>query len=92
MKDYTERCHDLKIKKDYADSIWFGGKNFEVRYNDRNYQKGDFIIFFVVDNDGNHLDGHILDGKYYMITNVHSGLGMQDGYVVLGIKYPELEE
>ena len=77
--------HRLKIKEDYANSICCGDKTFEVRYNDRNYQKGDFIEFIAVARDGIRMI-HNIEEMMFEITNVHSGLGMADGYVVLAIK------
>ena len=44
--------HRLKILDIFADDILEGNKTFELRYNDRNYQKGDFIKFVVVDGEG----------------------------------------
>ena len=80
--------HKLKIEKPYADAVLYGDKNFEVRYNDRGYQKGDFIQFNVITEDVSHaIDTlHSLTGSIYEITYVHSGLGMKEGFVVLGIK------
>lgn len=77
--------HKLKIMEDYANSICCGDKTFEVRYNDRNYQKGDFIEFNAVSRDGIWMIHNIAE-MVFEITNVHSGLGMADGYVVLAIK------
>ena len=39
------RVHDLKILNDFADSVVAGDKTFEIRENDRGFQKGDFIKF-----------------------------------------------
>lgn len=44
--------HRLKILDIFADDILVGNKTFELRYNDRNYQKGDLIRFVVVDREG----------------------------------------
>ena len=77
--------HKLKIKEDYANSICCEDKTFEVRYNDRNYQKGDFIQFSCISRDGIPMP-HDITKLTFAITNVHSGLGMSDGYVVLAIK------
>ena len=78
--------HKLKIKEDYANSIYCGDKTFEIRYNDRNYQKGDFIKFNVVERNGWLSMQHDIEKMTFEITNVHSGFGMADGYVVLAIK------
>lgn len=76
--------HVLKILKQYADEVAAGNKPFEVRKNDRNFQKGDRIQFLVIDMQGLHA----LDKTMYEITYVLSDFptGLQDGYVVLGIR------
>ena len=77
--------HVIKIKEQYADAIADGRKNFEVRLNDRGYNAGDRIKFSVISDSGIPMP-HALDGKTYKITYVHSGLGMENGYVVFGIE------
>ena len=76
--------HRIKLQKEFADAILNGDKNFEVRYNDRGYQKGDKVIFSVV--DGSFEENHPLNVATFEITYVLSGWGIQDGYVVFGIK------
>lgn len=85
LREVRAMLHKLKIKEDYANSICCGDKTFEVRYNDRNFQKGDYVEFNVVSRDGVPMP-HSIDKIPFVITNVHSGLGMADGYVVLAIK------
>lgn len=36
--------HELKILPEYFDAVNCGKKNFEIRLNDRNYQKDDELI------------------------------------------------
>ena len=78
--------HVIKILEPYADAIVEGRKNFEVRLNDRGYNAGDEVAFTVVDKfDITNLT-HPLNKKKFKITYVHSGLGLNEGYVVFGIK------
>lgn len=77
--------HIIKIQKPYADAVLDGRKNFEVRLNDRGYNAGDKVLFTVMDGDFSNLS-HPLNKKGYDITYVHSGLGLEQGYVVFGIK------
>lgn len=82
------KVHEVKIWESYADAVLGGDKTFEIRYNDRGFQKGDRLKFQVVE-DGNSafdLKSHGLNDKEFEITYVHSGLGMIDGFVVLAIK------
>ena len=80
--------HNLKIKEQFADAIANGDKTFEVRYNDRGFQKGDYVGFNVIgtiDNLNLSID-HMITDRVYEITYVLSGWGIKEGYVVFGIK------
>ena len=62
-------------------------KTFEVRYNDRGYQKGDYVVFKPMDGFVYH--PHQIEYKKYVITYVHSGLGLEKDFIVFGIKEAE---
>ncbi len=85
--------HEIKIREDYIEPILAKEKTFEVRENDRGYQKGDLVKFIPVNRQGIIYCDPILEEKTYQITYVHSGLGLKEGYVVFGIKelYHETE-
>lgn len=83
--------HNLKIRDKFADAVLNGEKTFEVRYNDRGYNKGDRIVFTVIDDVTIPIK-HPLNDKVYEITYVLSGWGIQEGYVVFGIKRVENEQ
>lgn len=81
--------HELKIQERYADRIDNQEKTFEVRKNDRDYQVGDIIEFEVIhsENDGYKIQAlHPIAHKPYAIKYIHTGLGMADDYVILGIE------
>lgn len=81
--------HHIKIQQEFADAIISGEKTFEVRKNDRGYQKGDLIRFHVVDEGypiTSPITSHLLNDKTYEITYVLSGWGLREGYVALAIK------
>lgn len=71
--------HQLKIEDIYFDQINDGAKQFEVRYNDRGYQNGDHIEFLDTIGSKRYNSG------LWEIIYVHSGLGMKEMFVVLGI-------
>lgn len=72
--------HELKILPEYFEAVVSGNKRFEIRKNDRNYQKGD-ILRLNEYQDGQYTgDVHVAEITY--ITDY----AQQDGYVVLGIK------
>lgn len=79
------KTHILKIRKDFADAVFGGEKTFEIRLNDRGFQKGDTIIFNVIDDLMLPYD-HPLNSTAYEITYVLNGWGLKEGYVVLAIK------
>lgn len=81
--------HEIKIEKPYADAVLSGDKTFEVRYDDRGYQKGDEIEFTVIDSKDNSPITHPLDGRIFYITYVLHGWGIKDGWCVFGIKEKE---
>lgn len=71
--------HELKIKKNYLDNLVSGIKKTEIRINDRDYQKGDILKF----TDYEQL---ACADYFFSITHIHSGLGMEKGYIALSIE------
>lgn len=82
--------HELKIQEVYADAVYVGDKTFEVRYNDRGFQKGDLIKFVAID-DNKSKTYHPINKLTYEITYVLSGWGIKEDWVVLAIKELERE-
>lgn len=78
--------HEIKILEQYAGPVYCKDKTFEVRQNDRGYQKGDIVRFKVMTKGGINNTYHPLNGKEYEITYVLSGWGLQEGWVVFGIR------
>lgn len=77
--------HELKIRENFADDIVFNEKNFEIRFNDRGYQKGDKIRFTAVDSLDCECIGHPINKMLFKITYVLSGWGLKENYVALSI-------
>ena len=80
--------HEIKLKENFALPVLSGEKNFEVRFNDRGYQRGDYVKFNVV-GENSLADENLVEQmreKLYEITYVLNGWGIEDGYVVFGIK------
>jgi hypothetical protein len=89
--------HCLKIWPDYFWAVDEGLKNFEVRRDDRGFQKGDTICLMCFDpkaglymsDTSNHTHEPAAAMKLEReITYVLTGgqLGIEPGYVVLGLK------
>jgi ASC-1-like (ASCH) protein len=77
--------HQLKIQYQYAKLHFRGLKDWEIRYNDRDFKTGDLIIFSVIEF-----------GFMYSceITNVYSDTdnGLQEDYVILTIKNKSINQ
>ncbi len=89
--------HILKTMDVYWNAIERGEKNFEVRRDDRGFQKGDVLILRRVEwrehgSGGKRLVETTFDGRarvlHRKITYVLTGgqFGIEPGYVVLGLK------
>ena len=86
MTGREEMEHELKIKEQFAEAIRRGDKNFEIRYNDRGFQKGDTVRFQVTNEYKQKIYDHPLNGRVYAITYVLCGWGVREGYVAFGIR------
>lgn len=80
------KYHVLKLLWSFEYDILDGKKTFEIRKNDRGFQRGDFIRFKVEDTRESPTCNYPIEDKVYVITYVINGYGLHDGYVVLGIK------
>lgn len=81
--------HELKINSEFAKPILTGDKTFEIRKNDRGFQKGDRINFKVNLDDWSLRNRDTVkefENKLYVITYVLNGWGLENGYVVFGIR------
>lgn len=94
---------ELKIKKQFADEIVSGMKNFEVRCeDDKVFQKGDSVEFIVnpVELIGGGLpdahyivrEEHPITGRIYDITYALHGWGLREDYCAFAIKERVNEE
>jgi len=74
--------HKLKIEKEYLFRLITGEKKQEVRLNDRDYQLGD-VLDFRSDKGARFC---------FLITHIHSGLGLKDGYVILSLEQKKVDQ
>jgi len=80
--------HELKILSSFVYPILNGDKTFEIRENDRGFQKGDRVQFKVVSDDWARNNSSVVrefEHKVFDITYVISGWGLKNGFVVFGI-------
>lgn len=87
--------HELKTWPVYFDAVARGEKTFEVRRDDRGFQKGDLVRLLRTSERMPHQVDYDYDGKpNYEITREISYVltggqfGIEPGYVVLGLKEP----
>lgn len=80
------KYHELNLQHDFCDAVLHREKTFEIRLNDRGYQKGDRVKFIPVSNGGMMRVCHAVSEKDYEITYVINGWGLKNEYVVFSIK------
>lgn len=80
--------HKIKLKEQFCNAVHDGRKKFEVRFNDRGYQTGDYIQFIPVNTDKELYERieHPVQQQTYIITYVLSGNGIKENFVVFGIE------
>ena len=87
--------HELKILPAHFEALLSGGKTFEIRNNnDRGFQKGDTLVLREFDPD---LSSSTLTMCYTgrtieRVVSYVSNYEQQSGFVVLGLKQPQLPE
>ena len=79
------KTHKIKLLLDFCDDVLSGDKPFEIRENDRGYQKGDRVVFQPYEPSDPFVK-HPISDKVYEITYILNGWGLQNGYVVFGIR------
>ena len=83
--------HHLKLNECFAEAVYKGEKNFEIRrIDDRCFQKGDRIIFTVVDNCGQSMS-HALNHAVFEITYILPYYGLKEKFVALAIKRRQIK-
>lgn len=78
------KVHELKIWRNYADDKVSGAKMFEVRDNsDRQFQKGDRVVYTVVDPKRNNATcEHELSKRIFEIIYVFTSPNLAPNYVI----------
>lgn len=77
--------HEIKLNIEFCDAVLNGEKTFEIRLNDRGYQKGDRVRFIPVSGGGMFSEEHPISDCEYEITYVINGWGLENGYVAFSI-------
>lgn len=76
------KIHHIKTIEPFYTQGKNGTKNFELRYNDRGYEKGDVL------HQMQFVDGLITGQSFYQIIKCVLGcyMGLEDGFVILGVE------
>ena len=73
--------HNLKIEPAYYEAVESDDKTFEIRFNDRGFQKGDTVTLTKY-SPGHYFGGQLIDVVITYVTTYQQ----RDGWVVFGIK------
>ena len=82
----TRTVHHLKTRVLYFQDIVNGFKNFEIRYNDRDYKVGDELILMEWDDQNTLEPGHYTGREVQRRIAYMTDFQQRPGYVVLGLE------
>jgi ASC-1-like (ASCH) protein len=74
--------HNLKIRKPYYDAVKAGIKRFEIRNNNRGYQKGDEITLEEINTAGIRTGAANIEAVITYVSNFHQ----KENWVVFGFR------
>jgi hypothetical protein len=76
--------HELKVWMNYYEDIAEGKKNFELRFNDRNFQVGDVLRLREYNEKENYYtDREITKTISYILSD--TTFGLKDNWIVIGL-------
>ena len=78
------RVHELKSWPLFMDLFQHSGVRFDVRVNDRNFQKEDFLLFREYDSSA-HSPKYGTRALLFKVTYTLSGWGVSPGHIALGL-------
>lgn len=77
------KIHNLKIDKELIDLKIRGVKNWEIRYNDRNYKVGDILFLREYNQTMRRYETVCVYERITAILPKKACYGLQEGYVIL---------
>ena len=84
--DIQERTvHHLKTRVVFFDAILSGAKNFEIRYNDRDFKVGDGLILQEWDDRNPMEEGRYTGREAQRTITYITDFQQRPGYIVMGI-------
>ena len=86
-KENDMKTHDVKCWPEWFNPLWEGRKPFEVRFNDRDYQKDDILNIREFDPGIGEYSGRMVKTDItYVLTDPEHPFKLPDGYCVLGLR------
>ena len=76
--------HKLKIAPEYFEEVVLGNKTFELRFNDRNYQRGD--TFDLMEWNSSEFTNRSVSGEITYVFTDEKKFGLDSGYCVFCFK------
>lgn len=85
--DGIEYDHELKVAPPYIHAISSGEKKFEVRRDDRGFQRGHVLWLREYDDKGTSSRRYTGNSEYVQVDWILTGgqFGIEPGYVVMSI-------
>ncbi len=80
--DRKPEVHRLKTLQPYFSEVKERKKNFELRFNDRDFQVGDIVI--LMEWTGEHYTGAGVTRKIKYVLKDCPQFGLKDGYCIFG--------
>lgn len=86
MADNGGVVHRLKVWPEYFDAIRNGDKTFELRYDDRSFEVGDFLLLVEFDDRRERYTGRKELRRISYKLHDCIMFGLQPGFCILGMK------
>lgn len=77
--------HDLKTVPPFFKSVWEGKKNFELRYNDRNFQVDDILYLEEYFPNAERYGQHVVKARVDYILSHEDFEAIKEGWVIMSI-------
>lgn len=77
------KIHRLKTWSEHFRRVDVGSKSFEIRYDDRGYEEGDYLVLDEWDQD--RCAYTTAKPIVRIVTCVVRGFGLHEGYVAMGV-------
>lgn len=78
------KVHELKVYKEYFSLILSGNKSWELRKDDRDFEKGDELVLKEYDKSELQFTGRFLHRKVdYVLKG--GQFGLEEGYVIMSL-------